>query len=125
MTLAPRRRIVNGGDDRLDGDVALVHQGRVQTDERTIVSGIKLAYRAGIGVTVLIVALIRHDERKQGAKPAARLVKRPPRAFEAAHSLQAGLRIEAFLHVLEIKGCVSRRRDPLDCSASALRREGP
>ncbi len=56
----------DGGDDLLQGNVAALHQRRVETGLRAIVVGIEIAIGSGVAASMLIVTLIRSDEGKRG-----------------------------------------------------------
>ena len=64
--------------------------------------GSNSAHRTGVGAAVLIVTLIWHHERIRGSETSREIGEQAASAFESSHSLQAELRIETLLHVLEV-----------------------
>ena len=97
--------------DRLDDvakrQVADIHERGIQSNLRAIVIGIEIALRTGIASTVLVVALVRGDERKRWNVARAQIFKQSVTAFKADDVVQAEIGFMSFLHTLEInKGVV-------------------
>src|SRR5882757_4677028 len=64
VPLLPDRGVVDGVDQRAQGEITLVNQGGIQADLGAVVRRIKIAQGAGIPAAMLVVALIGDDEGK-------------------------------------------------------------
>ena len=110
LAFAPSGGIVNGGNQGLDGLIAPVHRARVKAGERAIVCRIERAYGTSIPAAVLVVALVRGDERKRWNMPGSKVGEQTALAFEIHHSAKAQFRVGTRLNVLEIgEGVVLHR----------------
>src|SRR5258706_1066064 len=102
IVVAPRRRRMDRLNDALDGHVTLVDEGRVQSCLRTVGLGIEVAERAGVAATMLIVALVRHDEKEIRHVAGCEVGIEALGTIEPDHVLEAALWMAAFLHALEV-----------------------
>ena len=60
----PYRRGFDGSHDALNGQIALQDQRRIETGLRAIVIRIKVAKSRAVAAAVLVIALVRGNERK-------------------------------------------------------------
>src|SRR5271157_4879257 len=101
-SLPPRWRSVDRRHDRYQRKVPDVNQGGVQARLRAIGDGIKGALRAAVAASVLVVALIRGNEREVRYVTGSEVIIKAAPPFEADHVGQTVVRVMAFLHTLEV-----------------------
>src|SRR6202795_1646341 len=103
VAILPGGGLVNGGDEKLNRDVAAIHQSGVKAEQRAVVAGVRLADRAGIAATMLVVALVWRDERKCGNVTGTEIGEKAILALKIGHIVQAEIRVCALLNVLKIR----------------------
>src|SRR5215469_10829532 len=80
--LLPSWRAVDRRDDGSERKVADVNQSGVQAGLRAIVNRIKRALRTAVTASVLIVALVRNNNRQVRKAAGSQIVPKPALAFE-------------------------------------------
>src|SRR5215471_10149752 len=93
--------------DLLDNLVSKQDQRRIETSLRPIIVGIEVAERPAVAATVLIVALVRHDEREVRDRTRSKIAPQTARAVEGSGLRIAQERVRPLLDIFKIdKGIV-------------------